>query len=220
MSATQSDEVIRHYRELSAGYVHRANRHADERYRQECLALLGRCEHVLDAGCGTGHFMTTLRPRVPVIGVDVSLAMAASGPARGVVAASALGCLPFGEGSFDGVICINVLEHVADPAAALREISRTLVVGGRVVVSTPAAEWSRLLDLAERLHLKIPEGPHRFLAAPELLAAAAAAGLEPELLRRILPIPLGGRRCVSLGRLTERLVSGGFQHWLVARRTG
>lgn len=45
--------------------------------------------------------------------------------------------LPFAEASFDGVLCLEVLEHVPDPAQVLREIARVLKSGGRLWISTP-----------------------------------------------------------------------------------
>jgi SAM-dependent methyltransferase len=45
--------------------------------------------------------------------------------------------LPFSDGSFDCVICTEVLEHCADPAAVLREVHRALKPGGRAFLTTP-----------------------------------------------------------------------------------
>jgi SAM-dependent methyltransferase len=45
--------------------------------------------------------------------------------------------LPFPDGSFDCVICTEVLEHCPDPLAVMREICRVLTPGGRALVTTP-----------------------------------------------------------------------------------
>lgn len=45
--------------------------------------------------------------------------------------------LPFAEESYDRVLCTEVLEHCADPCAALREMARVLKPGGRVFLTTP-----------------------------------------------------------------------------------
>lgn len=46
-------------------------------------------------------------------------------------------CLPFAENCFDGVTCLEVLEHVLDPAQVLAEIKRVLKPGGRGWISMP-----------------------------------------------------------------------------------
>ena len=47
--------------------------------------------------------------------------------------------IPEADGAFDAIMCIEVLEHVAAPVAALREISRLLRSGGYLVVTAPFA---------------------------------------------------------------------------------
>jgi SAM-dependent methyltransferase len=44
--------------------------------------------------------------------------------------------IPVGDASFDVVLCLQVLEHVPDPAAAIRELRRVVRPGGRVLLST------------------------------------------------------------------------------------
>lgn len=46
-------------------------------------------------------------------------------------------CLPFGDESFDTILCTNVLEHVANMEAAFSEIGRVLKKGGYAVISVP-----------------------------------------------------------------------------------
>jgi len=61
-----------------------------------------------------------------------------------------------------------------------------------LAVATPAAEWSTLLDLAERLKLKIPEGPHQFLKRQELVEAGKKAKESGITLSVTVILGLGG----------------------------
>ena len=45
--------------------------------------------------------------------------------------------LPFGDEVFDGVICLNVLEHVRDPFKVVSELLRVVKVGGKVIIDWP-----------------------------------------------------------------------------------
>ena len=48
-----------------------------------------------------------------------------------------LTALSFGDGEFDYIICMEILEHIPDYRAALREMARTLKSGGRALLSFP-----------------------------------------------------------------------------------
>jgi SAM-dependent methyltransferase len=58
-----------------------------------------------------------------------------------------LQAIPFPDGSFDTVICHNVLEHVADDRKAMREIARVLRPNGRALLSVPMFEaWEHTYE--------------------------------------------------------------------------
>src|SRR5688500_10403146 len=94
---------------------------------------------LLDVGCGTGwladHF-----PRYTGIDGSPDAVATAQGKGRNVVQGDVDEPLPFGDASFDGVVLKDLLEHVADPVAVVREVGRVLSPGGRVFASSPDAQ--------------------------------------------------------------------------------
>jgi SAM-dependent methyltransferase len=84
---------------------------------------------VLDVGCGDRPYEPLLAAAAEVVGFDVP------GNAHADLHGS-IDALPVEDGSFDVVLCLQVLEHVPDPAAAVRELRRVVRPGGRVLLST------------------------------------------------------------------------------------
>jgi SAM-dependent methyltransferase len=92
---------------------------------------------VLDLGCGPGHYTRALRAAgAQVIPVDLSPEefLLEGGPPGGEIVASGMD-LPFADGSFDGLLCSNMIEHTPDPVAVLDEIERILKPGGWAWIS-------------------------------------------------------------------------------------
>jgi 2-polyprenyl-3-methyl-5-hydroxy-6-metoxy-1,4-benzoquinol methylase len=104
---------------------------------------------LLDVGCGAGAFAATLRAARPgrpleIWGVELApeAAARAQGPVDRVLVGDAvtrLGDLP--DGGFDCVVCNDVLEHLADPAALLRQARRLLGPQGALVASVPNVRY-------------------------------------------------------------------------------
>jgi ubiquinone/menaquinone biosynthesis C-methylase UbiE len=96
-------------------------------------------KRLLDIGCGMGAFVRRLREFSPrVYGVDIDAERVAEGAKEVPNLALAVGeHLPFAEETFDVVLLHEVLEHVTDDLATLREARRVLAPGGRVVLFCP-----------------------------------------------------------------------------------
>ncbi len=101
-------------------------------WRALSLAL-GELEgRVLDIGCGLQPYRALLGPRVTeYVGVD------RPGPYSNPTVVADADALPFPDGSFDAMMSTQVFEHLRDPEAALRESSRVLRPGGRIVLTVP-----------------------------------------------------------------------------------
>jgi 2-polyprenyl-3-methyl-5-hydroxy-6-metoxy-1,4-benzoquinol methylase len=108
------------------------------------------CEALLDAGCGDGAYLEAIgasrTPPKRLAGTDISERMletarrtaARSGVEPELVRAN-LEELPFGDGEFDVVLSTQVIEHLLDQAAGLRELARVLAPGGTLVITTDNA---------------------------------------------------------------------------------
>lgn len=79
--------------------------------------------------------------------------------------------LPFADGEFGAVICLEGLEHLVNPVQLIGELARVTRAGGRIIISTP-----NVTSLYSRLHQLFTGVPYQFnpAAAPEVEPGAAA----------------------------------------------
>jgi 2-polyprenyl-6-hydroxyphenyl methylase/3-demethylubiquinone-9 3-methyltransferase len=142
----------------------------------------------LDIGCGAGLVCEPLaRLGAAVTGVDA----AAENVSAAAAHAEAVGLdirYMAGEvagldiGTFDLVTCVEVIEHVADKPAFLRDVAARLAPDGLLVMSTPnrtAASRVLLVGAAEAVGY-VPKGTHHwedFITPEEFEALLADAGL-------------------------------------------
>lgn len=135
----------------------------------DCVAAQSGSRAVLDVGCAYGNMLLMLnaklgKPRdVRLVGIDLypesmryaqAFASQVPGYANCEFATADLATrLPFQDGTFDAVNLGDVLEHMEDPAAAVRELMRVTRPGGAIVISTPLKNglFKRLAALANRL---------------------------------------------------------------------
>lgn len=107
------------------------------RYDFVAPLLKGR---LLDLGCGRAYGLERLMHQAPQVGVDVSSGFLRD--ARRRLHDLPLACasgerLPFANHSFDSVISFEVIEHIQEDAAFLREVKRVALPGGFLALSTP-----------------------------------------------------------------------------------
>jgi 2-polyprenyl-3-methyl-5-hydroxy-6-metoxy-1,4-benzoquinol methylase len=151
---------------------------------------------VLDVGCGEGVLSrgwAGRRPDARVVALDVEDAAlrrewSRATPANLSWATTDPGpALPFGDGEFDLVAGIEVLEHVSDPEALLAEMSRC--TRRHILVSVPREPLWRTLNLARGAYLRrlgdTPGHRHHW-GRREFLALAERAG-RPVAVRSPLP---------------------------------
>ena len=107
---------------------------------------------MLDAGCGHGGILLELRGWAGVaVGVDCDAAALAENYHLDHTVVADIAALPFPDATFDLIVCEWVLEHVAAPERALRELARVLRPRGAFVAYD--AELSAPVGAAHAPHV-------------------------------------------------------------------
>jgi methionine biosynthesis protein MetW len=201
------------------------------------LRLLPADGAALDLGCASGGLLALLRPRAGhLAGLELSASAARAAAQIGdevVQGALQDADLPFAPAAFDLVVLADVLEHLADPAAALARAAGWCRPGGAILVSVPnVAHWSARLALARGRWPQEERGTFDsshlrwFTRASlgELLRAAGLVDVELDAivpaLRNHLPLERVARRAEpawqALGRRAPGLL--GYQVVGIGRR--
>ena len=170
---------------------------------------------VLDLGCAGGFMAEALAARgARVTGIDPAegaiAAARAHARAQGLRIGYDLGvgeALPYDAASFDAVVCVDVLEHVADLHKVISQVARTLRPGGLFLFDTinrnPLARLATI-TLAEDLLRLLPRGTHdpaMFIKPAELRAALQGAGLVPGAFTGLGPRGVNRRLDLTFGPL-------------------
>ena len=206
-------------------------------YRQ--FALVGDAlrlqseQRLLDLGCGAGLFLGWLerRRKLQLHGLDLSIASVRVARDRTSDVALVAGDaqeLPYADGSFDRVVCNGAMHHLPDVHAALRELYRVVVPGGRIVLYEPTAtrfaNRVRALALRQDRYESPADLEHKHELEPELLPGLLAeVGFEVSSVSRHdwLAYPLSGMYVdLPIGRTRGPMrVLLGAETWLEGIRT-
>lgn len=175
---------------------------------------------VLDLGCAGGFMAEAMAARgADVTGIDP--AAEAIEAARHHAVSEKLDirydvgvgeALPYADASFDAVVCVDVLEHVADLGKVLSEVARVLRPGGLFLFDTinrnPIANFVTI-TIAEDLLRLLPRGTHdpaMFIKPAELRRAMQKAGLLPGPFTGLGPRGLNRRLDLTFGPLPLTLI--------------
>jgi 2-polyprenyl-6-hydroxyphenyl methylase / 3-demethylubiquinone-9 3-methyltransferase len=179
-------------------------------YIAERIALKGA--RVLDVGCGGGILSEALaRAGANVTGIDLAprvlevarLHLHESGQQVDYREISVEALAAESPAAFDAVTCMEMLEHVPDPASVAAACAALLKAGGRLFLSTlnrtPMAFGAAIVGAEYALNL-LPRGTHhyaQFIRPSELAAALRDAGLELEDISGIAYNPFTRRAWIA-----------------------
>jgi 2-polyprenyl-3-methyl-5-hydroxy-6-metoxy-1,4-benzoquinol methylase len=183
---------------------------------------------VLEIGCGRGGFSCWLAARANIrqqIAMDYS--QGAIDKARAYAAGVGLGSIVWEHGDiqniarpdgvFDTVISCETIEHVPDPARAVRELARVLRPGGRLFLTTPnymgtLGLYRAYLRLRGRVFTEVGQPINQLTLLPRTMMWLRQAGLHVETIDAVghyLPFP--GRSPIHLPAALDRI--GWVSRW-------
>lgn len=120
--------------------------------------------------------------------------------------------LPYPDGSFDAVVCVDVLEHVQDLTKVVQEVARVLRSDGLFLFDTinrnPIATFVTI-TMAENVLNLLPKGTHdpdMFIKPKELTAQLEAAGFEPGAMTGLGPRGINRHGDFVFGRLPATMI--------------
>jgi SAM-dependent methyltransferase len=185
---------------------------------------------ILDIGCGTGANLQMLGEFGAAEGVDVSAEALDFCRTRGLaqVKQGAAESLPFADASFDLVTGLDVVEHLDDDIAGLKEMRRVLRPDGRAVLFVPAFMflWGVQDDISHhRRRYTLPELKQKLASAGLTIERASYANITffaPILIGRLL-MRLTGLRPASENNITIGALNGllgrilGAESWWLQR---
>ena len=185
----------------------------------DAIGLRGK--RILDVGCGGGLLSEGMAVRgAEVIGIDLSekplgvakLHLLESGQKVDYRKISVEQLAEEMPGAFDAVTCLEMLEHVPDPASIVAACARLVKPGGQAFFSTinrnPKAYLFAVIG-AEYLLQMLPKGTHdfaRFIKPSELTRWCKQAGLEPDELIGMTYNPLTKRYALDSDTSVNYLV--------------
>jgi 2-polyprenyl-6-hydroxyphenyl methylase/3-demethylubiquinone-9 3-methyltransferase len=160
----------------------------------------GRSLRILDAGCGGGFLSNYLATQGhTVVGLDFAsdaLKVARLHDATGRVEFIQGDAyrLPFQDGAFDAICCMDFLEHVEEPELSIREAARVLVPGGLFVYYTFNRNWLAWLVAIKGVEWFVPNTPPNmhvlrlFIKPEDLNSMCARSGLAVDSVRGMAPV--------------------------------
>lgn len=139
--------------------------------------LIPKNKNVFEVGCGTGDVLISLNPKIGY-GFDISSRMVSIAKSKHKLNKNIKFSTVWPTGSFDYIFMTDVIEHLENPTDMFANISKIMNKKTFLINTNANPFWEPTLLLAEKLGLKMSEGPHKRITFNELNNIALKSGLK------------------------------------------
>lgn len=185
-----SDPVVSEYAAAAKDYDEKWSFYVEATTRETLKRLpMSEDGRVLDVGCGTGELLARIAgryPRAVLAGIDPVAEMLAVArkklPDRADFRVGYANALPWPDASFDVAVSCNMFHYVTHPVPALREMTRVLKPGGKLVITDWCDDYlaCRICNIYLRMTNRAYYKTYRQHECLELLAAAGHPDVQIE----------------------------------------
>jgi len=169
------DEVANNY-----DYYKKKNSFYYQNLKRLLASLIPEKSDVLEFGCGTGDLLASLKPKRG-IGFDISSNMVriATSKYNKNRHLHFVDHLPLTfHLSPDFVFMSDVIEHLENPSKDFEILSKLMSKKSKLIITMANPIWEPFLIIAEKLRLKMPEGPHRRIKYKDIKTLSEQFGLK------------------------------------------
>jgi len=207
-------DVEAHWDNVAAVYVKENNKVKeahDQRFRESVshlkLFTRHRVINISSRDCEADDYIKMAMPVCTVTNAEISTGLMNVAremrPAAHQVKIESYSKLPFEDNSFDRVLTLETLEHVAEPVIFLQELHRISTPDARMVLSCPPATSELPYRVYSLLFGGHGEGPHRFPSSKEVKNLLKSTGWKLELHKGTVLLPVGP---LVFQRFAERFI--------------
>jgi 2-polyprenyl-3-methyl-5-hydroxy-6-metoxy-1,4-benzoquinol methylase len=187
----RQEDVTLHFDSIAEKYDYykRQNAFYYNSIKRTLKRLVPQDKKILDVGTATGQILSFLAPSQGV-GYDISPKMIEIAKKKNVKRKNLRFVTSLNQisGPFDYILLIDVIEHLAMPKDVFNKFSHLADTKTLLIISSVDSFFNPLLLLVEKLHLKMPEGPHRRPKNQEIIKIASESGFK--LIRKFWKFPL------------------------------
>lgn len=187
-------KVEKHFDKVAGDYDYYKSKNSFyyDNLKKLLKSLIPANKNVLEIGCGTGDLLNHLRPKrgygYDISSEMISIAKVKYRKARNLTFSTVFP-LTINRQSFDFIFTSkdgkceyifmsDVIEHLEKPEETFKKVSKVMEKNTKLVITMANPFWEPVLMLAEKLKLKMPEGPHNRISNYQLSIFIKKSGMK------------------------------------------